>query len=88
VAIEIDKTVVHSGETVSGDIKTSLNVASVEASIASFTVPVPKIGPGLFALSYTVPDIPFFLHRTYAMDVSAHSTSGRTVHRSVSITIR
>ena len=86
--MQLDKTVVHGGDTVSGNIVTSSNVASVEARIANFSIAVPKIGAGRFALSYTIPDVPFFLKKTYALTVIARNTAGDQTTRSVPITIR
>ncbi|MGC2128867.1 MAG: hypothetical protein WA629_02115, partial [Candidatus Aquilonibacter sp.] len=44
VAVHIDKQTVRSGETISGTVETSSNVASVEARIAAFSISVPKVG--------------------------------------------
>jgi hypothetical protein len=86
--MKIDKTVVSSGDTVSGTVETSLNVASVEARIANYSISVPKVAPGRFALSYEVPWIPFFFKRTYDMVVIARNTQGDATSRTVPITIR
>ena len=88
VGVELDKTVVESGETVSGTVETSLNVASVEARIATYGISVPKVAPGRFALSYQVPNIPFFLKRTYDMVIIARNTAGDATTRTIPITIR
>ena len=86
--LQLDKTVVQAGETVSGTVETSSNVASVEARIATYSISVPKVAPGRFALSYEVPNIPFFLKRTYDMVVIARNTAGVKATRTVPITIR
>jgi hypothetical protein len=88
VDLHLDKTVVQSGEVVSGTVQTSSNVASVEARIASYSISVPKIATGRFALSYTVPKLPFFLKKTYDMVVIARNTAGAQAQRVVPITIR
>lgn len=86
--LRLEKTVVQSGETVSGTVRTSLNVASVEARIGGYGISVPKVAAGRFALNYTVPNLPFFLKRTYDMVVIARNTAGDKTQRVVPITIR
>jgi len=88
IAIHLTNRTVHAGDVVSGMVETSSNVASVEARIATFSIGVPKVRIGLFALNYTVPDVPFFLHGTYPMTVIARNTAGREVVRVVPITVR
>jgi hypothetical protein len=46
------------------------------------------MGPGRFALSYTVPDLPFFFKKTYDMVLIARNTAGTQTRRTVPITIR
>lgn len=88
VGVQIDKTVVQSGDTVSGTVETSLNVASVEARIATYGISVPKVGPGHFALNYQVPNVPFFFRKTYDMVIIARNTAGDQTRRTIPITIR
>jgi hypothetical protein len=80
--------VAHGGEVVSGLVETSSNVASVEARIGGYSSAMQKVGVGKFALSYRVPKLPFFLHRTYSIEIIARNTHGDAVHSSVPITIR
>ena len=47
-----------------------------------------KVGVGRFVLSYRVPNLPFFLHRTYTIEVTARNTRGDAATGSVPITIR
>ncbi len=88
VAVHIDKQTVRSGETISGTVETSSNVASVEARIAAFSISVPKVGVGRFALSYRVPWVPFFWYGTYPMTLVARNTAGDAVERVIPITVR
>ncbi len=87
VAVHITNQTVRSGDTISGTVETTSNVASVEARIATFSISVPKVGVGRFALSYVVPNVPFFLHGTYPMTLVARNTAGEAVERVVSITV-
>lgn len=88
VNVAISKTTVRGGDTVSGEVLTSTNVASVELRIAGFSMSMPKTKPGHFALSYQVPNVPFFFHKTYDMNVIARNTRGDAASTSVPITIR
>jgi hypothetical protein len=86
--VQLSATNLHGGQTVSGIVQTSSNVASVEARIATYSISVPKVGIGRFAISYIVPDLPFFLHRTYYLLVIARNTRGDRIVRSIPITIQ
>ncbi len=86
--VEVSQTTVRGGDTVSGFVQTSSNVASVELRIAGFSISMPKASPGRFQLSYTVPSVPFFLHRTYPMNIIARNTRGEATSTSVPITVR
>lgn len=88
LSMSISTPVAHGGQIVSGTVETTSNVASVEARIAGYTSSMQKIGVGRFALSYRVPNLPFFLHRTYTIEVIARNTRGDAVSSSVPITIR
>jgi hypothetical protein len=88
LAMAMSTPVAHPGEVVSGTVETSSNVASVEARIAGYSSSMRKVGVGRFSLSYRVPNLPFFLHRTYTIEVIARNTRGDAVRTSVPITIR
>lgn len=88
LAMSISMPVAHGGDVVSGTVETSSNVASVEAKIAGYSSSMQKIGVGRFALTYRVPNLPFFLHRTYSIEVIARNSRGDAVRSSVPITIR
>lgn len=88
LAMSLSTPVARGGELVSGTVETSTNVASVEARIAGYSSPMQKIGAGKFVLSYRVPRLPFFLHRTYMIEVIARNTRGDAVRSAVPITIR
>jgi len=88
VAVHINNKTVHGGDTISGTVETTSNVASVEARIATFSISVPKVGVGRFALNYVVPSVPFFFHGTYPMTLVARNTAGDAVERVISITVQ
>lgn len=84
----LSSTTVHVGDTISGSVLTTSNVASVEAKVASYVIPLAKVGVGHFALSYIVPNIPKPFRGTYALRIIAHNTEGATTTQSTSITIK
>lgn len=88
LALSLSTPVARGGEVVSGYVEASSNVASVEARIAGYSMTMRKIGVGKFVMSYRVPHLPFFLHKTYAIEVIARNTRGDAVSSSVPITIR
>ena len=88
IALSISEPVVHGGDLVSGTVETSSNVASVEARIGGYSSSLQKIGVGRFKVSYRVPHLPFFLHRTFMIQVIARNTRGLQVSTAVPITVR
>lgn len=88
LSMSLSTPVAHGGQVVSGTVQTSSNVASVEARIGGYSSSLQKVGVGTFTMSYRVPNLPFFLHRTYNIEVIARNTRGDEVRSSVPITIR
>lgn len=87
IAMSLSSPVARGGEVVSGTVETSSNVASVVASIAGYSSALAKVGVGRFELSQRVPKLPFFLHRTYTIQVTARNARGDSVSSSLPITI-
>ena len=88
ISLSISTPVVHSGETVSGKVETSTNVASVEARIGGYSSNLRKTGAGRFSLDYRVPYVPFFMKKTYTVLLIARNTRGDAVSTSFPITVR
>jgi len=88
LAMSLSSPVAHGGDVVSGIVETSSNVASVEARIGGYATSMQKVGTGRFQLSYRVPNLPFFLHRTYMIQVIARNTKGQEVSSALPITVR
>ncbi|HEY8313232.1 MAG TPA: hypothetical protein VIG51_03580 [Candidatus Baltobacteraceae bacterium] len=86
-AVALSSSIVSAGQGVSGTVTTSSNVASVVARVAGYALPMRKVGTGHFALTYTVPNLPFFLHRTFTIDVIARNTRGDATSTQVPITV-
>ena len=88
LAVQLSDPVFHSGETVSGTVVTSTNVAGVIVQFAGRSGSIPQRAPGVFALSYTLPNIPFFLRGSYTATILARNAAGLTATRAISVTIR
>jgi hypothetical protein len=80
--------VARGGDLVSGTVETTSNVASVEARIGGYGASLKKVAAGRFELSYRVPYLPFFLHRTYNVEFIARNTRGDAVSSSIPITVK
>lgn len=87
MSVDINETTVHSGDTVSGMVITSSNVASVEVRVASYGMALSKVGVGRFALSYTLGSLPFFVRGTYQMKIIARNARGDVAQTSLPITV-
>jgi hypothetical protein len=81
--------VVTGGQTVTGAVIASSNVASVELRVAVFSRTMEKVAPGHFSITMRVPRLPFFLrNRSYAIAVIARNTRGDAVRKTVSVLVR
>jgi hypothetical protein len=87
LSVSVSETTVHSGDTVSGTVLTTSNVASVEVRIASFGQGMEKAGVGRFQLTYPV-NVPFFVKGTFDMRVIARNTRGESTETRIPITVR
>jgi hypothetical protein len=88
VSVDINETTVHSGDTVSGTVLTSSNVASVEVRVATYGMTLAKVGIGRFALAYTLGALPFFIRGTFEMKIIARNSRGDAAQQSLPITVR
>jgi hypothetical protein len=78
--------VVHGGDAVKWDVRTTPDIVSVSAHVAAITLPMRRLSAGHFALTFAVPSgVPFFFHGTYDMDVQALTTGGQTLHHDISL---
>lgn len=87
LTMSLSSGVARGGQVITGVVRTSSNVASVEARIAGYSSSMRKTGVGVFELSQRVPKLPFFLHRTYSIEVIARNTRGEAVSASIPITV-
>ncbi|MBD5634825.1 MAG: hypothetical protein IAI49_10135 [Candidatus Eremiobacteraeota bacterium] len=85
-ALSATPSVVHAGEAVAFVARTTDDIVTVTASVASYTLPFTRNSPGRFALAFTIPpNVPGIFHGTYALNVVARSQQGTSVSRSISI---
>lgn len=88
VSVNVSETTVRSGDTVSGTVVTSSNVASVEVRVASYGMSLAKTGVGRFTLAYTLGSLPFFVRGTYQMKIIARNSRGDAAQATLPITVR
>ena len=86
--MSLSSPVVRSGQVVYGTVETSTNVASVEARVGGYSSTLRKVAAGKFAISYRVPFLPFFLKKTYHVQLIARNTRGDAATTTIPITIR
>ena len=88
LAVQLSDPVFHSGETISGTVVTSTNVQDVRVQLEGHAGHIPQTQPGIFALSYRLPPIPFFMRGTYTAQVIATTAAGLSAERDVSVSVR
>ncbi len=79
---------IHSGDVVAGEVRTTLDIASVEVRIAGYSTTMNKVGGGDFRMTYTVPSLPFFIRGNFDVQIIARDTQGKATARTTSVTIQ
>jgi len=85
-SIDLSETRVYPGDAVTGRIVTTSNAASVTAQAGTIVLPVPKIAPGIFALTLQVPRLAVGV-RQMDIVVKAVRTDGAFDQRTVSVMV-
>lgn len=88
LSIAMSKNRLSAGETVSGHVTTSSNVASVEARLHGYSAVFAKVGIGEFVLSYTIPMIAQAFPGTYPLSIIARNIDGAQDRREMAVTLR
>jgi hypothetical protein len=88
LAIQLSDPVFHSGETVTGTIITSTNVAAVEIHLAGRTARMPRADAGVWQMTYRMPHVPFFMRRDYTAQVVAINSAGLTAVQEITVAVR
>lgn len=87
ISVTATPAVVHAGGTVAWLVLTTDDVISVVAHVTAYTLPMHRVGPGRFALNFTIPaNVPGFFHGRYDLTVHAQSGSGESTERPISLT--
>jgi hypothetical protein len=79
--LHLSSHVVHPGDTWSGRVSTSGNVASVEMHCVWFSISLPRERIGVFAFRYSLLDVPVVFRRVYAVTFVARNAAGERVDR-------
>ncbi len=86
ISITATPDVVHAGGTVAWLVLTTADVVSVVAHVATYTLPMQRVGPGRFALNFSIPaNVPGFFHGRYDLTVHAENSSGSSTERPVTL---
>jgi hypothetical protein len=73
---------------VSAVVRTTPGVVSVVAYAGGASIAVPRVGPGRFEGSTTLPPLPSFAHGGYAVTFVARDARGSTTQSAVGVTVR
>ncbi len=86
VSVSATPSVVHDGDTVRWDVRTTSDVVAVSAHVATYGFALQRSGPGHFTLGFQIPKgVPFFFHRTYNLDVVARDRAGATANTTIAL---
>ncbi len=88
LAIVINASVFHSGDTFSARVITSTNVPAVELRIIGKVVRFQRLDFGIWQLTYRLPHIPRRFLRDYAAQIVAWNTTNLTASRDITISLR
>lgn len=88
LAVTVNETVFHSGDTIYSTVITSTNVAAVELRVAGKAIRFPRVDFGVWQLAYTLPHIPRRMLHDYDGQIVAMNSAGVTAARPVTISLR
>ena len=84
----VSPAVVRAGTVVRATVRTTAGVVSVVAHAGGVALAVPRVGPGLFAGSTTIPPLPPFVHGSYPVTFVARDARGASTQSAVGVTVR
>lgn len=86
VSVAVSPPIVHDGDTVRWEVKTSDDVTAVSAKVKVYAFNLQRLGPGRFELAFTIPHgVPGFFHGTYDLDLQARDAAGTVASRTVPV---
>jgi hypothetical protein len=78
--------VVHGGDDVTWDVRTTSDVVAVDAQVQLASFPLQRVRPGRFGLVFHVPaGVPPAFHGSYAVELTARTSSGASATRRVEL---
>jgi hypothetical protein len=78
--------VVHEGDTVTWDVRTTSDVVAVDAKVQLASFELQRDRPGHFGLVFRVPaGVPPLFHGTYDIELTAHTSSGARATRTLEV---
>jgi hypothetical protein len=84
----VSPAVVRSGTVVHATVRTTSGVVAVVAHAGGVAIAVPRVGPGLFAGSTTIPPLPPFVHGSYPVTFVARDARGASTQSAVGVSVR
>jgi hypothetical protein len=84
----VSPSVVRSGTVVHATVRTTAGVVAVVAHAGGAAIGVPRIAPGLFSGSTTIPPLPSFVHGSYPVTFVARDARGASTQSAVGVTVR
>jgi len=86
LSVSATPSVIHAGQSVAWDVRTTSDIVSVSANVTAYHLPLQRTEPGHFVLNFTIPsNVPGFFHGTYSLDVRGETASGASADRYVSL---
>lgn len=88
ISMQMSQSSAHRGDVVRGVVTATDNTASVEIRVGGYGSVMQKVNATTFMMSYRVPWLPFFLHRSWTVRVIARNVDGVATERDTAIAIR
>ncbi len=80
--------VVHPGGSISGTVTTSEDVTTVSAGAQGYSIPLSRIAPGRFGMSFQIPPIPPLFNGKYTVTLTARNGAGQSASRTLGIALQ
>ncbi len=88
IAVSVNETVFHSGDTITATVITSTNVPAVELRVMGKVIRFARVDFGVFQLIYKLPHIPRRYLKDYPAQIVAMNTIDVYVARNITISFR
>lgn len=88
LAVQVSDPVFHGGETITGTVITSTNVAAVEIHLAGRSMRMPRTDFGIWQTTFKMPHVPFFYRGRYTAQIVAMNTAGAQAEQDLTVSVR